>query len=126
MNLSQTLTKQQAREMLMASLPVRDDVLMPLMEALVQIGAAAKQRRQAVSGPEGGGGLGRGWGLPVFVFAAYRACVQSVAGVDRPKVCGPAAACVAAHVVPLAVWRAQQVVRPALAVLHAWTSAGVQ
>jgi hypothetical protein len=32
----------------MASLPVRDDVLMPLMEALVQIGAAAKQRRQAV------------------------------------------------------------------------------
>lgn len=34
----------------MASLPVRDDVLMPLMEALVQIGAAAKQRRQAVSG----------------------------------------------------------------------------
>lgn len=37
------------REMLMASLPVRDDVLMPLMESLVQIGAAAKQRRQAVS-----------------------------------------------------------------------------
>ncbi|GAB4819820.1 hypothetical protein N2152v2_006866 [Parachlorella kessleri] len=47
LNLSQTLTKQQAREMLMASLPVRDDVLMPLMEALVQIGAAAKSRRQA-------------------------------------------------------------------------------
>eukprot|EP00887_Chlorella_sp_A99_P003604 scaffold7.g3604.t1 len=44
-SLNQQMGKSQARELLVASLPVRDDVLMRLTEALVQVGAAAKQRR---------------------------------------------------------------------------------
>ena len=31
------------------SLPVHDDVMMRMLEALVQVGATAKQRRQLVS-----------------------------------------------------------------------------
>lgn len=43
--LANQITKQRARELLASSLPVRDDVLRPLMETLVQIGAAAKDRK---------------------------------------------------------------------------------
>ncbi|KFM27865.1 E1A-binding protein p400 [Auxenochlorella protothecoides] len=45
--LNQQLSKQQARELLVQCLPVRDDVLMRLLEALAQIGGGAKSRRAA-------------------------------------------------------------------------------
>jgi hypothetical protein len=38
----------QARELIVLSLPVHDDVMMRMLEALVQVGATAKQRRQMV------------------------------------------------------------------------------
>lgn len=38
----------QARELIVLSLPVHDDVMMRMLEALVQVGATAKQRRQLV------------------------------------------------------------------------------
>ena len=44
-SLAQTMSKQQARELLVASLPVRDDALVRLLEALVQVGASAAQKR---------------------------------------------------------------------------------
>jgi hypothetical protein len=43
--LAQQLSKQQARELLVGSLPVRDDALVRLLEALVQVGAAAANKR---------------------------------------------------------------------------------
>ncbi len=46
----------QARELIVMSLPVHDDVMMRMLEALVQVGATAKQRRQLVSGSRGRGG----------------------------------------------------------------------
>lgn len=46
-HLSTKLGKQQARELLMNSLPVRDDALVRFLEALAQVGASAKNRREA-------------------------------------------------------------------------------
>ena len=43
-NLSSRLGKQQARDLLMASLPVRDEALVRFLEALAQVGASAKNR----------------------------------------------------------------------------------
>lgn len=43
--LSQQLSKQQARELLVGSLPVRDNELVRLLEALVQVGASAATKR---------------------------------------------------------------------------------
>lgn len=43
-NLSTKLGKQQARDLLMASLPVRDEALVRFLEALAQVGASAKNR----------------------------------------------------------------------------------
>ena len=43
--LSQQLSKQQARELLVGSLPVRDNELVRLLEALVQVGASANAKR---------------------------------------------------------------------------------
>ncbi|KAL4433965.1 hypothetical protein ABPG75_000406 [Micractinium tetrahymenae] len=40
------MSKQQARELIVQNLPVSDDVMMRMLEALVQVGATAKQRRQ--------------------------------------------------------------------------------
>ncbi|KAK2079576.1 hypothetical protein QBZ16_001971 [Prototheca wickerhamii] len=45
--LGQRLSKAQARELLVAALPARDDALCRALETLVQVGAAAKQRRLA-------------------------------------------------------------------------------
>ena len=56
----------QARELIVMSLPVHDDVMMRMLEALVQVGATAKQRRQLVRqrGRSGGRALrGGNWGL---------------------------------------------------------------
>ncbi|KAI3434697.1 hypothetical protein D9Q98_002759 [Chlorella vulgaris] len=39
------MSKQQARELIVTSLPVHDDVMMRMLEALVQVGATHKQRR---------------------------------------------------------------------------------
>lgn len=49
----------QARELIVMSLPVHDDVMMRMLEALVQVGATAKQRRQLVSGLGGWGAGGQ-------------------------------------------------------------------
>ena len=65
----------------MASLPVRDDVLMPLMEALVQIGAAAKSRRQAVSAAM--------VGLQRFVGHRQPSAMNSTSKAGRPPYTGP-------------------------------------
>jgi len=46
-NLSSRLGKQQARDLLVASLPVRDEALVRFLEALVQVGASAKNRTLA-------------------------------------------------------------------------------
>lgn len=43
----------QARELIVQNLPVSDDVMMRMLEALVQVGATAKQRRQLVRRPAG-------------------------------------------------------------------------
>lgn len=43
----------QARELIVQNLPVSDDVMMRMLEALVQVGATAKQRRQLVRGAAG-------------------------------------------------------------------------
>jgi hypothetical protein len=50
------LSRCQARELIVMSLPVHDDVMMRMLEALVQVGATAKQRRALVRA------LGRGRG----------------------------------------------------------------
>lgn len=46
-SLSTKLGKQQARELLMSSLPVRDETLVRFLEALAQVGASAKNRLSA-------------------------------------------------------------------------------
>jgi hypothetical protein len=42
-------TPLQARELIVTSLPVHDDVMMRMLEALVQVGATHKQRRMQVN-----------------------------------------------------------------------------
>lgn len=46
-HLSSKMGKHQARELLMNSLPVRDEALVRFLETLAQVGAAARSRRQA-------------------------------------------------------------------------------
>ena len=46
-SLSTKLGKQQARDLLMSSLPVRDETLVRFLEALAQVGASAKNRLSA-------------------------------------------------------------------------------
>jgi len=52
----------QARELIVTSLPVHDEVMMRMLEALVQVGATAKQKRQLVrQGGTGQEDAGVGW-----------------------------------------------------------------